>query len=210
MKLLQEKMIQTLPNLNLGVLLAISGFLILAFLLLSIALTLHDQKQKIRKWSHLILRWFLAIGLTCFVLLFTINLNLWTTAKQHGCDKPYAYTLQELQAGIQYSPIEDKLPEDLTNTLIIYYRFRCHDCEQIYQELTRKVNGIANVYWVASRSKSGKDLRETYPITSTPTGVYVKSDKTAVTLTLFQSENDQTYLDEEHLSALLDLLKQKA
>ncbi len=100
--------------------------------------------------------------------IVTIN-----TATEHGCENSYKISLQELRNSIALTPVEDKLPKDLRNTVIIYYRFGCTDCEKIYTELSQMAADRPNVYWISTRSKQGKKLREEYPVTDVPMSVTI-------------------------------------
>lgn len=151
---------------------------------------------------------FTGLLLSCCMLLSIQTLK--QTAISHGMGTDYAFTnhtATQLQTKIDKTPQEDVLPDDLSNTLIIYYRFGCRDCESIYETLTREIKDISRIYWVSSRSKQGLSLRKLYPIQTTPTGVYVKKDLSAITLPLDEQTPTGTFLHTENLNALLQALK---
>lgn len=81
-----------------------------------------------------------------------------------------------------HSPIEDKVPNDTTGTLFVFYRFDCPDCNAVYDELESKIYEFETthpgikIYQISSRSTQGKALKEQYPISSVPTLVYTYKD----------------------------------
>lgn len=120
-------------------------------------------------------------------------------------------TFEEMQTGIQNSPEEDDLPDDLNGALIIYYKFGCSDCEAVYNDLSSAVANNKNVYWVSTQSEQGKNLLEKYPVNEVPSGVYVRIDSFngSVPFTAKQlyktDENGNTVLDEASINRLLYL-----
>lgn len=69
----------------------------------------------------------------------------------------------------------ESLPENLQGCIIIYFKYGCSDCGRIHDDLLEYVetNNVQNIYFVSTRSEKGKQLLETYPVMSVPTGVYV-------------------------------------
>lgn len=120
-------------------------------------------------------------------------------------------SIGKIITGIQNSPKEDKLPDDLTGCIIIYYKFGCPDCEAIYTELKEKLSDKPNVYWIASRSIQGKKLLGSYPVEKVPTGVYIyknpnKNATSFVQKQLYEKdENNNTILVNDNLNRLLEL-----
>lgn len=87
------------------------------------------------------------------------------TALRHGM-YDNSITVAEAYESIKHSPREDKLPEDITDTLVIYYRFGCDECEALYDTLKDEVKKFEKatgdkIYWVSTRSEQGKTLRST-------------------------------------------------
>ena len=83
-------------------------------------------------------------------------------------------TIYKMITGIQNSHKEDKLPDNLDNKIIIYYRFGCPDCETIYNDLNAYISdNNLNVYYVSTRSTQGKKLLKQFPVKTVPTGIYI-------------------------------------
>jgi hypothetical protein len=138
------------------------------------------------------------------------QLYTYQTAKQHGYQDGLTVNAESLWRGIHKSPEESKLPEnpdELKQSLIIYYRFGCRDCEAHYQAIKTAVQPYTNVYWISSRSEQGKKLRETYPVEAVPTGVYITKDGTGLTYVLYTQLQNQTRLNEDELQSMLKALR---
>lgn len=121
-------------------------------------------------------------------------------------------TISEIEWCSENSPVEDNLPDNITNSIIIYYRFGCKDCEAVYPELSNEIADKENIYWISTESKQGKKLLESYPVTSVPTGIYIHSNNTVKSPSYTQKSlyiNDKnTVLDRTNLERLLYLQEQ--
>lgn len=141
------------------------------------------------------------------MLLTIIGLDVILVASNHGM-YTNDITIEQLLQGVSHSPVEDDLPDDLSGSIILFYRFGCKDCEAVYEELAAYVAEKPNVYWVSSRSKQGEALRKTYPIESVPTGIYIHADDTDTYTkkTLDNTdENGNVVLDVDAINRLLYL-----
>lgn len=68
------------------------------------------------------------------------------------------------------------IPEDLSNSYILYYKFSCPDCRATYHDFQDylKQNPLpGDLYYVPSSSDIGKDLLNKYGATYVPSLVYV-------------------------------------
>lgn len=143
-----------------------------------------------------------------FIFYLTFSTHL--IAIKHGFTEYKTTTLNEICYSITHSPIEDTLPTNLNDTIIIYYRFGCSDCELLYNKIYNRLNNVNHVYWVATRSEQGIELRKTYPIAEVPTSIYIDTsgEMTEYTLSTKTENNNQTTisLNEENLNALLSNL----
>lgn len=88
-----------------------------------------------------------------------------STALSHGMYDDQI-TITKAYEGILHSPKEDKLPKDLNDTVVIYYRFGCKECEALFDTLQDEAAKFETktgekIYWVSTRSEQGKTLRET-------------------------------------------------
>lgn len=136
-----------------------------------------------------------------------IGLQTIVTAKTHGMYQSNMSWNDMLQS-IEYSPREDKLPSDideLTNDIILYYKFGCEDCEAIYQELQDTFSNVENLYWVSTRSEQGQSLLKTYPTPQVPAGVYVTDNGTAVIKQMYKKTDSEITLNNINVNTLLDL-----
>lgn len=126
-------------------------------------------------------------------------------------------SLPDMIQGIQTSPTQDKMPHDLNNTIIILYRFECDDCRAIYPDLKEYLDKHkteqTKVYFIPSRSNSGKKFVEFYNIEFVPTGIHIKKqnsnnpqDFTIKNLSTTNFGDIKTpILDKDAIQRLLDL-----
>ena len=143
-----------------------------------------------------------------FILYLTITTHI--TANKHGFTEPKSTHLNTICYSIEHSPSEDKLPSDKTDIIVIYYRFGCSDCELLYNKIKDRTNNVNHIYWVATRSKQGTELRNTYPIAEVPTSIYIDTsgEMTEYSLSIKSTTNNQTNisLNEKNLNDLLSNL----
>ena len=174
----------------------------------------HSELQMFEKEGRKYALATLGSTLTYAILLITIIsavglINTYHTARTHGYRGSITTNAEGLWKTIHTSPIESKLPDDL-NTLkqsvIIYYRFGCPDCDAVYPELSKIFSQIDNVYWIASRSEQGKTLLEKYPVNEVPTAIYIKSDGTQLTYVLYENTNNGTTINTENINDLMDAI----
>lgn len=150
--------------------------------------------------------WWLLVPL-CITIFIGSNI---INGYRHGMHD-FNMSFHNMLTHIKSSPVEDKLPSDLQQCIIIYYKFGCADCEDIYADLTTSIKGKENIYWVSSRSKQGKKLRELYPIDMVPTGIYIYSDSTAsaphfIKKILYEHDDaENVHLHKVNLERLLEL-----
>lgn len=143
------------------------------------------------------------------MLIVTIELmsihTTYTIAKEHGYgENNETMHINHVWQSIDLSPVEDILPENLDGTLIIYYKFGCPDCEAVDDEIYEQTKNLQNIYWIATRSKTGSQLLKEYPVTKVPAGVFIKSSKSFITRTLYDRIDDETHLNKEGLNELIN------
>lgn len=119
----------------------------------------------------------------------TISFALFHIAYQHGYREYMKQDIKDIIYSVKHSPVEDILPDNLTNATIIYYRFGCHDCNKIDNQLQEKFKNSPNTYWVATRSEQGKKLRKDYPVESVPSAIYIDNQKIGI---VFDLKTQQT------------------
>lgn len=134
------------------------------------------------------------------------------TAKSHGMyqkNMPFA----EMVLSNKKSPAESKVPEKLAGSIIIYYKYGCDDCEDIYEDLSNKVKDKSNVYWISTRSQQGKKLLKNYPVDTVPSAVYVRNDTfngniLFTSKLLYTKTGNKAVIDNESLERLFYLQKE--
>lgn len=115
-------------------------------------------------------------------------------------------TITETMNYISKTPVESQIPDDLSNKLVIYYRFDCPNCHAVYDKLEKATQDY-DVIWISTRSKNGKELRKTYPVEYVPTGIAFNSEKQYMSFVLYKSENGKIILDSDNLDLLLNHIK---
>lgn len=118
-------------------------------------------------------------------------------------------TFKNMIQHTKLSPVEDILPSDIAGCIIVYYKFGCKDCESVYENLKKEINGENNIYWVSSRSKQGKKLLALYPVDVVPSGVYIYNTSTHyIKKVLYERNGENVVLKIDNLKRLLYLQKQ--
>lgn len=147
----------------------------------------------------------------CGICILVTGLALWlsmtkATAIRHG-DYNAPLSVSRAITAIEYSPEEDVLPEDyneLKGKIILYFRFGCQDCEDVYEDLSRQIEPVKDdVYWVSTRSEQGEKLRETYPVDHVPSLVYISTTGEAFKYRLDTDFGDRAGLDMDVLKNIL-------
>lgn len=100
-------------------------------------------------------------------------------------------------------------PETIkTGDIILYLRYDCEDCHHAWPDLKKQLDIMqetSNVRIIYTRSKTGKTLRETYPVAEVPSGVLIQENKQSIQKTLYKEGHG----DIANLQQLLDLSGQK-
>lgn len=132
----------------------------------SVIKTTDNDKQHRRINKHYVI----AIITVCSAILLCgggviYACNFLNNALAHGM-YDNQITVSEAYESIQHSPKEDKLPKDLNDTVVIYYRFGCKECETLFDTLQNEAAKFETktgekIYWVSTRSEQGKALRKT-------------------------------------------------
>lgn len=142
---------------------------------------------------------FVFAGIYLYSAIITVNL-----AKDHGMYQNHM-TWESMISHIEQSPTEDRLPKDLSDTIILYYKFGCEDCENVYTEIQNTFLQNKDIYWISTRSEQGKILRKIYPIAEVPTGVYITKDLKPVVCKLYKKTQNKVIFHEENAQLLLSL-----
>ena len=125
-------------------------------------------------------RVFETVGTVIAILLTIYTLDAFDTIHhgiQHGVFDPET-SLEEIRMRVPMTPKESNLTPgtDLSDKMVIFFRFGCSDCEAVYQDLQLAMNDKPGVYWISTRSLQGQKLLEKYPIDETPSLVYIYPD----------------------------------
>lgn len=139
-----------------------------------------------------------------FLVLTCLCLSLIFIAEEKGMQKNA--TVSVFLNGFLSSPIEDTLPEDLSNTLVVYYRYDCPDCHAVLQDV-KQVLVQYPVSYICSRSDQGQTLLEQYPVSYVPTIVYITENPAVYySFPLATSRSDsEVVLNQSGLDQLLTL-----
>ena len=131
----------------------------------------HPDKEKMPKLPAVLG----CIALIPILLLAFIQANL-VGANHKGLQYVNwkSMTLEQIHKTAKITPTASKTPEDLTGSIVILYKFGCPDCEAIYPDLQKKLQGKDNVYFVPSGSDLGQKLVKKGKIQEVPTGVYIR------------------------------------
>lgn len=156
------------------------------------------------KWMVYLCRIVASLSIALVGFLYTASvLDLVVTAYQHGMielNRP----IKAIQKSVRNSPMQSKLPKDINNCLIIYYKFGCSDCETVYSILQNALQDTP-VYWISVQSATGKKLLNQYPVSEVPSGLYITHQHTGITKSLSKTINHHTVVDVDHLNDLLNL-----
>lgn len=162
------------------------------------------NKTKVRMTALLTL----SIINTALIASLIVVTSVYQAAQRHGMYDNSISTAQMFRS-LRLTPEEDELPSDLRHSIILYYRFTCSDCEDVYPEINRALRGRSNIYWVSTRSEQGSRLMEQYPVEQVPTGVYIDSDLKPHIYLLFSRENGKAIPDNDAIQRLLNLQARK-
>lgn len=145
---------------------------------------------------------------TALIASLIVVTSVHQAAQQHGM-YDNSISAAQMFRSLRLTPKEDELPSDLRHSIILYYRFTCSDCEDVYPEINRALRGRSDIYWVSTRSEQGAKLIEQYPVEQVPTGVYIDSNLKPHIYLLFSRENGKAIPDNDAIQRLLDLQARK-
>lgn len=192
-------------NIAIGLAIATAFFVLLLFLVFIqgkiIAKKNENTGRSVAKYGGI------AITAIYCCMLFWLG-SIYGLAWMHGNRDPWL-DIASMEKCTMNTPIESKLPVDLSGCIIVVYRYDCSSCHDIYHDLANALRNERNVYYVCSRSEQGLKLRESYDIPEVPYGIYIPKDEnetlTRVSLSKMtgDSEGKHAVLDEYKLDILL-------
>ena len=136
----------------------------------------------------------------------TAAVNLVLAGIQHGVYDPNT-SLFTILTKLPNTPKESNIDKtaNLSNAYLIFFKFGCSDCEAVYQDLKLAIDGQSDIYWVSTHSVQGKLLLNKYPVSETPSMVYIypNNNKFAVFRLHTKNTNGSIILDRTMLKRAL-------
>lgn len=162
----------------------------------------NDYRIRPRPWSDA--KPYIAAMLALYACIFAYSAKMSVDGIRHGVYDPDT-TLHEISERLPVTPVESAVPDDVSGSLLIYFRFGCSDCEAVYNNLYSELKNIPNVYYVSTRSEQGLELLAKYPVEETPSAVYVYPDGTAFAKSVLHKTDNTgaVVLDRARLAELL-------
>lgn len=154
------------------------------------------------------LQFIVGVVLIFSMLYLATGTKLILKGQRHGMYQ-YDISWSQMKTSINSSHEESILPNDeskLTNSIILFYRFGCEDCEAVYNKELIASKQVKDIYWVSTRSKQGKELLKKYPIKEVPAGVYIANNGSGV-IEYLDSKSKNNRFDETNFETLLQLYK---
>lgn len=188
---------------------------IIILILTAIGLIIYNKKHPDNKKMSKLPTVLGGIAILPILLLVVIQINI-VSANNKGLQyiKWEGMTLEQINKTAKLTPAASKTPDDLSGAIVILYKFGCPDCEGIYPELKKKLEGKDNVYFVPSGSELGQKLVKNGNIVEVPTGVYIRkkalaNGATQNNIVLYTvDKNEKPILNEKAINRLLLLQKQ--
>lgn len=157
--------------------------------------------------------------LTAFVLILLTIVILLIINYQVALDHGFTgndITIKRMNQNILKTPSESVLPDDLNQSIIIFYKFNCPDCHAVYDDLKKitDANPDKNIYWISAQTTDGKQLLNKYPVEEVPTGIYISNTLPEgvayIKHVLYtKDENGNQQLDVDAINRLLQLQLEK-
>lgn len=139
----------------------------------------------------------LIIGL--IIMLYAESLA--ASAKSKGAYGGYRQTetIASVMKAQQYGfdDESDLLPEDLSGSIIIYFKYGCGDCYDIHDELTDTLKNRNNhIYFISTKSETGETLLKKYPVAEVPSAIYITKENSEqnayAQVLLYEPSNENT------------------
>lgn len=147
---------------------------------LILLITKGKRKKEHRTLSKKII-YFICILYACSVLLFATSVVFRSVAIKHGAwgDFEKKETFYSVIVNSKNGFVESAdIPEDLRGSIIIYFKYGCPDCNGIHDELLQAIKDHpeSRIYYVSTRSETGKKILARYHIDAVPSAVYIPYD----------------------------------
>ncbi|MBD5585267.1 MAG: hypothetical protein HDQ88_09310 [Clostridia bacterium] len=143
-----------------------------------------------------------------------LMLMIYGRSYTHG-NRDVWMSFSEMESCVRQSPVEDKLPANLSDVAVIFYRFDCKDCHATFEDLDKVFGDRNDVYFICTRSEQGKELLKRddgrYKVPEVPYAVYVPSDpnEEPTKLVMYEKINDRIVINSDNVNHVLNLLDQE-
>lgn len=143
-----------------------------------------------------------------------LMLMIYVRSYTHG-NRDVWMSFSEMESCVRQTRVEDKLPANLSDIAVIFYRFDCKDCHATFEDLDRSFGSRNDVYFVCSRSEQGKELLKRddgrYKVPEVPYAVYIPKDpdEEPTKLVMYEKVNDQIMINSDNVDHILALLDQE-
>lgn len=129
-------------------------------------------------------------------------LDTYSTAVRHGYVDGMSVNAASLWPIIKSTPVESELPEDLSDCVVVCYRFGCEDCTALLPGIMDELSSIERVYYTSTRTPQGQEFIKKYPVDEVPSAVYVRADGTRLSYTLYTNDGTPS-LDRQAMDDLM-------
>lgn len=149
----------------------------------------------------------IASVLACTVLALAVltgytEWSVMSLARSHGYADGWDQSPASLWEDIEKSPVEDRLPKNMSGSILMYYKFGCEDCNELGEELYATLSSLAPTYRIATRSPTGSKLIKQYPVAEVPACVYFRHDGKQLYYILYEDGPDGTAVDQDAIRSL--------
>lgn len=192
-------------------------FAIISLLILTILMQVmnHDRHGQLQTQQALQFKRRAKSAMTAMAVIVTLlsiyATNLILTGIHHGVFEPDT-NLTEIASRLPVTPKETPVREEnLSNAILIFFKFGCSDCEAIHDDLQVALKNTPNVYYISTRSTQGLELQKRFPIEETPSAVYVYPDgeRFAKFVLHTRDEHGKIILNQDFIRQILQIREQE-
>lgn len=103
-------------------------------------------------------------------------------------------------------PKADKLPDDLSGCIIIFYKDSCPDCQATMDQIRTAFKDTKDVFFLDSRSETGKEIRDRYPIHEVPSAIYIHTaDDNYTMYVLYKKTEEGAVTDFDAIDRIIEI-----
>ena len=150
-----------------------------------------------------------ALAIELVILIFTVTtLSISFSVSNTPLTDDVVDVYLSLAGGYRESKVDVDDETSLQGAILLYYKPGCPDCTAIWDELTNAVAEAdkPDVYFINTKSPTGRKLLERYPVEDVPSGVYVaraENNTDSFREKLFMTTKNGTHFRWEALDFLL-------